>query len=531
MSANPPSLTLRCVEPNMRPAQIGLDLHPGSRIRLYLLGDQPEGFTGLRRTVFRPADENPPLGAQLLLGIEVSASGMVLQEVSRATPVEIIRGEIRSRVSSGLFLKAAGRFEALLTPTSRFEFSVSLTSRSAAGGQAISAGSARASQMLAASRGAMWLVPTMWTLMTDADDVVIDNLKAIGKRLGLSQTAIRYLVTVGFYFVSMAAMWYYQESQQADLEVRGGEAEASLARSEASREASLESEATCLRDRQELVTALNEKREMLALQAEAALSLTAAQATALDMAGERLAGPDLQKRDAASKPNLIDLVAFAIEDSPKINVPEECLKYESLLGDDLPRYLLLWHPVDDVACPIQYTDVVDGVSIAGRWGLSERVAREFGAVDPAMEATGLADLRMDDRWLAQTLSNAARTVLSVILDYDGDGRPVLMPSQAHLWAITVLGAYNRMPASPDGVLDQVVQICVNDVLEHIVKQSPTAAPGEPILPDIHKIATGDLEIALERTPGCPWPADGLKAGALDAVRAATRLATVPPPEE
>ncbi len=530
-SSSPSSLILRCVEPNTRPMQATLNLQPGTRIRLYLLSDQPEGFRGLRRTVLRPAEEHPPLNAQLLLGIEVSASGMVLQEVSRSIPIEIIRGEIRSRVSTGLFLKSAGRFEVVVTPTSRFEFGMSLTARSSGDMKMLAGGSgARVSQALAAARGAMWLVPTAWTLLTDADDVVIDNLKAIAKRLGLSQGAIRYLLTIGFYFASMAALWYWQETQKADLEVRTGDAEAALARSEASRAASLESEGSCLRDRQDLVNALNEKRKLLGLQAETALAFSAAQATALDLAGERLGGNDLQKRDVSARPALIDLVAFDIEDTPKINVPEECLKYQSLLGDDLPRYLLLWHPVNDIACPIQYTDVVDGIPLAGRWGVSERISREFGTPDAAMDATGIADLRLDDRWLAQTLSTAARVMLTILLDYDGDGRPVLMPSQSQLWTVAILGAYNRMPASPDGVLDQGAPICINDVLEQIAKTSTSASPGEPILPDIQKVATGDIELLLERTPGCPWPADGLKEGALDAIRAATRLASVPPEE-
>jgi hypothetical protein len=520
--------TLRCVEPSARPAQTSVDLENGGQVRLYILNDQSEYTRGMRRTILRLAHLQPPAQAQLLATLEVSGGGLLVLDISKQPYLEMIRGEARSRLANGFMLKQNTRIEIVISPVHRFEISLNLSSQAARDvGAMVGGGSTRTSHALAAQRGAMWLVPTIWTLMTDADDVVIDNLKALARRLHLSEGSVRYLTTISFYLLSMVVVWYYQ-GQKADTAVAAAAAaQSDMQKAEAGRAASLQSEAECLRSRQALVAELDEKRKVLSLKAELALGFSKSQAAALDIAGDRLTGNELQKRDDSAHIPLISMVAAALEDREPPKEAKACLEYEALLGTDLPRYVLLWHPDRELVCPVQFSDVADGIPIAGRWGISDRVVAEFGTKDPAVEATGISDVRLDDRWSAHALSSAMRSIQTTILDYDGDGRPVLLPSQAQLWALTLFGAYNQMPRSPDGVLDQPITLCLNEILDRAARNGPPPIPGTPILPNIYEIATGDVELTPERTPGCPWPAAGLKPSAEAAIRAVTTLASLP----
>jgi hypothetical protein len=216
--------------------------------------------------------------------------------------------------------------------------------------------------------------------------------------------------------------------------------------------------------------------------------------------------------------------------------PEPCLDQEAALGKDLPRYLLLWHPDPHHTCPADYESGEGGVRTVGRFGLSDRVAREFGAEGDRGTGGGtdalqvlLGDPRREDRWAAFTVAHAYRRAVEVLLRTEASDRLPTLQSQSHVWGLALLDAYNRMPSPAGGVLDSTLATCVDGLLREQAQRATPAVAGEPLRPDLVAVAEGEIRVSPTPTPGCPWPADAIRTGADAALRAVARLASVAEP--
>ena len=138
--------------------------------------------------------------------------------------------------------------------------------------------------------------------------------------------------------------------------------------------------------------------------------------------------------------------------------------------------------------------------LTGRWD-SSRVAKEFGAADPALgeasEAAEIQDLnadpRMNDRWSAYTLASGVRSIQSAILGAKTAGRPPVAPSQSQLWSLALWHAYNSMPSTAGGTLDSTAVECVEGLIDDLVAQTESAQPGEPIIPDMVQVILEEVD--------------------------------------
>ena len=167
--------------------------------------------------------------------------------------------------------------------------------------------------------------------------------------------------------------------------------------------------------------------------------------------------------DEQYRKNTLKAVTFAIETvQASATDMDFCLEQNPLLGADLPRYVLTWHPNRDLVCPLEYSEIDQGINRMGPWGLSTRVAKEFGAQNLSAGgeagsqqlAEQLGDVRMAVHWSATTLTMGLREVQFTMLTSDTGTRPVVAPSQMHLWSLTLWDAYNRLPSPASGVLDK-----------------------------------------------------------------------------
>ena len=528
--------TIECIESPARPAVASLTLKQGESARIFALADALEVDTGLRATVLRKEGQDPPASAELILAFEMLESGgqttmRVLGNGGEAT-VDWLRSNARTRVGSGTLLRSGSRLEATIRRQRRVQFTLIATGDAATTSRTVVAGSGtRKSQALAAANGATWLAPTAWKLATDMTGVIIDNATAFGNKLGLSREMVAWSTIAWFAFAGMAVAFYGQSQATEAAEDDVASAQEDLDLSEAARAIALEAEQACLTERTALADRLGDVGASMALQADRAIAASGSQGVAIELGGARMGTDEVAAFDAVALADLSPEVARRMGALPPADV-SACLSQRLVLGSDLPTYLLVWHPDANLACPIAYGAVVDGTSLAGRWGLSERVAREFGAPDAALEAAlrddpNGADARSNDRWSALTLAAGARAVLTTVLQHDSSGRVPVAPGQAQVWALTLFGAYNSMPTQADGVLDWKAAACVDQLLDDLAATAPPAAPGAPLLPEITLVASGEVPVVARPTPGCPWPSDAIAQGSDSALRAIARLAVTP----
>lgn len=535
------SETITCIEAEGRPPRVSLPLD-GKDFLVWLLPDALEGNGPLRNTVLRRQGEDPPANSLLVLWVDVQ----VLGSNRISTRVRRIGSEVKlhlrdtdtwRELAPGTALPAAGDYEVQLPTLRRFRFSLRRASLGAGTMASAVAGSGTSgAKGKVAERGALWLVPTVWTVLMDQQQFIMNNIRAVLRRLGLGPQATRYIFVMVAFLAAAGFAFYSQYKAKAEAEDRAKDAEEQLARADAAREASLLGEMTCLAERQKLVEKLGTIEEQRLLLAENVLDVTDARSAAVDIAGSRMSGEELMAMDMAAadhmKTYLVGLMGTLPPPEPADVVA--CLDQDPVMGEDLPHYALLWHPDPELTCPLSYVGLVDGLTLAGRWGLSPRIAGEFGRPEPALEGAAangdlaelMSDPRMNDRWSADTLAEGLRTVQEALLEYQVEGRPSVLPSQSQAWAMAVFSAINRLPSKADGVLNEPAAFCVNQLLTEYAATAPAAQTGEPLLPDLVDVATGVVEVKIRPSPSCPWATDALPKGAKDAFFAATRLALI-----
>jgi hypothetical protein len=323
------------------------------------------------------------------------------------------------------------------------------------------------------------------------------------------------------------ALVSYGASQKAQADLEKVRAEKDQA--EAGRDAALLAESACIEERKAIASALDEVTEARKLAAEVALSVPMSQAIAVELGGKRMAGDEALEFDVVAMKNTRGTIVTEMgKKRGDLGDPARCHGQVGVLGQDLPEYILFWHPKAEYLCPDDFVLGDGAVDRAGPFGISKRAAQEFGASQGMIETPGgdaPEDPRMNHRWSAHAMTVGMRKIMATILEADTGDRPPVAPGQAHLWALAVWDAFNQLPSPGAGVMDQKAEECVEEMMKQIIEASGPAEPGEPVLPDISLVALGE-QIPLTPSSGCPWPADALSKGAKNAVEAVTRLAIV-----
>ncbi len=528
---------IQCYEPQSRPPQVSLGLEPGESFSVYLLVDTVNRATlGLRTTVLRQAAEAPPADAIFLFSVTTTSDRSILRvrKVNRRVPVDLMRPDMQSLVTPGMDFESGSRFEVSLPDSRPVQFGLQYAAVVVQGAKtAVSSRSTRRAMETAAAH--LWLVPTARAIISSPMSRVVAAIQGAAKKIGISPAILMmFMVAVVPILLSLAlALWQARKASEAEDEAEA--AHEQLAKAEAGIEAALAAEAACVAERKDVVGELADLEEKRKLQAEIALATPLSQTISIELGGSRMGTEDSLAIDMQYITDTRDLVILEMQKlRGGAKDADRCLAQDNVLGHDLPRYALLWHPDPNLVCPLDYAVVEGGVDRMGSWGISARVAEEFGASQPKpgnATADVLTDLRGNDRWSSHILANGLRAVQASILTADTESRPPVSPGQAHLWSIAVWDAYNQMPTPADGVMDQTVDVCVAELILELARTSKPAVPGEPILPDISMVARGEQVPMIHPTAGCPWPSDSLQTGALAAVRAVSHRANLAGNEE
>ncbi|HND29059.1 MAG TPA: hypothetical protein PLA94_03635 [Myxococcota bacterium] len=526
-------MLVKCVEGNRRPAVVTLAVDEGDIFGIYLLEDVVESDSGLRATVLRPVGVDPPPQSVLVMELEVvpsaSRTGHLFQvrAIGRKVTVELARTDRRSRATRNGEIRPGTKVEVAASAYRRFDFVLQLQGGSGSDAMAATASGNKSAAQLANQRATLWRIPGASSLARNAEKALKDGLKDFGKRLGLSATTTRFLVTGLFFLAGAGAVWYREYSRAEEAATEASKAKEMAARAGQAREASLQGEQACLAERQVLVKKLGNEDEAKRLAAESAMSASSAVGVAIEVGGGLFGADSTRKIDDNSRPALIDAVVAAMEKVPEAPAAEGCMALEGLLSTDLPRYLLLWSPDPESLCPDAGSRLTrNGVELVGRWGLSERMSKEFGVEDPALQGGG--EPRVYPRWSLQTLAVADRQIQQALLTFDARGRPTVNPSESQAWALTLVGAYNQLGSPAEGALNSEAPKCVAELLEAQLNASGSATPGSPVLPPLSEIAAETKALSLSPTPGCPWNPATITEAAQNTIRAMAALAVVSP---
>jgi hypothetical protein len=521
------SLTIHCYEPQSTPRQTSLVLTEPRPFAIYALQDTlSEDARELRSTILRRIEENPPANATLLFELEVRASRpgelptLRVIKVGGRAMIELIRPESRGRVTKGTDLKSGLRFEATLRDLRTISFSLEIESEAVA---KAGMGSSRPSGSKAVeSLGSLlWIVPNIVEVITAPTGKIIAWLANRARKMGFSPGMVSPLILMSGFMLGAGYVAYDQYKTGMDAQERLAALQIDYDNSLLARDAAVTAEQTCREQRVDLTHMLNDIEETRRLQAEIALAKPLSHAVAIEAGGPRMAAEAAMEFDKPAWDSLHKLVVSEMtgQKEPKSLAPI-CLAQEEKLGQDLPRFMLVWHPSADFTCPEGFGAVIDAVDMAGPWGLSTRVAKEFGSL-----ADSAGDPRSNERWAAATYTTGLRTVMETLLQADTDDRPPVAPGQVHVWTLALFDAYNRMPSPAGGAMDRPMESCLTDLIAEVAQRYQPAEPGQPVMPPIAAIAGGE-ELRITPTSGCPWPAGVLNQGAAAAVRAVTQMGLI-----
>ncbi len=522
---------VQCYEAQARPTQVSLNLEAGESFTVYLLTDTlNKAALGLRQTVLRRPDEAPPADAVFLFSAVTTDDRAIMRvrKVNRKVPVDLRRPEMDSLVTNGLEFETGSRFRVAMPGAGAVTFGLQYAAQVIQGAKA-SVGGGGQKRAVSDVTSMLWIVPTAMAIISSPGARVVAAIQNKLKKLGISP-GIMMIFIMALVPIVLSVFWGVWNSRKAaNAEEEAERSQDALATAEASLDAALKAEASCVAQREEVVTELSDMEAKRELQAEIALATPLAQTMAIDRGGPRMGDEAALEIDKQYMSDLQDLVVVEMQLMRGASrEAKRCLGYDGVLGHDLPRFILLWHPDTNLVCPAGYNVVEGGVDRMGSWGISARAAEEFGGSQPKPEGTTgpLTDLRMNDRWSSHILANGLRAVMDSLLGADTEDRPPVSPGQAHVWSLAVWDAYNRMPTPAEGVLDQTVDECVEDLVVSLARASDPAVPGEPVLPDISLVARGELAPAVPPTAGCPWPSDALQTGAKSAMRAVAHMSNL-----
>ncbi len=526
------SITILCIEPDARPNTLSLTVEEGEALLLCLLEPEGGGSGGraLRATALRRREEPLPSGAEGLLELGVvrpagGAPALRVLATNPRRPLEWVRPEGRRHLTQGVELRQAARCELASDPPVTLQ--LALSERGGGAGLAVSGSGTRRSSRISATKGALWLLPTVWVLLTDFSDQVVENARDFAVKLGLTPRMAGTLSALFFLALGNIVQWRQRAAMTEAAALEQERAADALGAAQAASQAALAGEQACLAERADQALRLGELAAERQIRASAALAAGASKATALALGGRRMQDEATLAQDALLLAGLTEQVVAGMSTVEAPADAARCLEHAPLLGSDLPRYALLWHPDPELSCPEGYLAVREGSTLAGRWGLSARIAAARGMI---LSADGAADPRLEDRAAAVTFLETLREVQTALLTARTGARAPVAPSQASLWTLALYGAVADLPAPAEGMAEVGAGTCVSEALDQLVTQQDAPAPGEPVLPNLVAVALGERALPLIPSPSCPWREGALQEGAKRALLAASRLAWTLPVE-
>ncbi len=531
-------ITVQCLEPDTMPLMISIDVEMLQRFRLYILSDVRHGSaSSIRSSILLFAHEDPPPEALLVAELDVYDPGagdpplFRIRKMGARCHIDLIRPNVRSRLTEGGEIQHGSRIEVILQDTRRILLTMQMESDAFDRSAAVGGGSLKHKESPGVSSG-WFLYNSVFQIITLNGIVIRSWLEKFARRVGIHPYVIAIVLSVGL-VIGLAVYAAYnrnQAAQQAEDQVAQMEDAQEVL--EESRANALANEMACLEERQALAGRLKDIAEQKKVLAKQALNFSFSQSVSEDIGGKRMVSKPTVPFDEQYSKNTLKAVVMAI-DTVQANAQEMdfCLEQNPLLGADLPRYALTWHPNRDLVCPLEYSEIDKGINRMGPWGLSTRVAKEFGAQNLSAGgeagseqlAEQLGDVRMAARWSAQTLAIGIREVQFTLLTTDTGTRPVVAPSQMHLWSLALWDAYNRLPSPASGVLDKPVGYCVEELVGKMLNNPEPSVPGQPILPDLTAVASGDKQISVSPSASCPWPTGVFEDAAEAAIQSVANL--------
>lgn len=420
---------IQCFEPQGRPVRINVSVEPGDTFSVYLLQDTMSDATrGLRDTVLREGQATPPHGSVLLFEAELRPARegelptMRVRRIGRGMTIDQLRPDLRSRLTTSSTFKSGTRFEATLANLRTISFSLEVAAVVAQGARASTAsGRRRKAGAVAGAMSAFWIVPSVMTTMADPMARVKAVAYGAAKKAGLSPALLSPMLLMSVVAVGLGYVAYGQYEKAQDAEERAAMSEEAKIAAETGRDAALVAEAACVSERKELAETLDDIETKRLLAAEEALAVPTSRSVAVELGGAHMGSEEVLEFDQLFAETARKAV---VQEMNKLTeTPENalrCLAMEQVLGVDLPRYVLLWHPSPDLVCPDDYAVVEGGVARAGSWGISTRAKDEFGAPEAApAEGEGITtDARMNDRWSSAALATGVRAMVEAILTTD-----------------------------------------------------------------------------------------------------------------
>jgi len=531
-------ITVQCLEPDTMPLMITLDVQMLQRFRLYILSDVRHGSaSSIRSSILLFSHEDPPPEALLVGELDVYDPGagdpplFRIRKMGSRCHIDLIRPNVRSRLTEGGEIQHGSRIEVILQDTRRILLTMQMESDAFNRSDAVGGGSLKHKESPGVSSG-WFLYNSVFQLITLNGIVIRSWLEKFARRVGIHPYVIAIILSVGL-LIGFAVYTAYNRNNAAKVaEDQVANLEDAQEVLEESRANALANEMACLEERQALAGRLKDIAEQKKVLAKQALNFSFAQSVSEDIGGKRMVSKPTEPFDEQYRKNTLKAVVFAIE-TVQANAQEMdfCLEQNPVLGADLPRYMLTWHPDRDLVCPLEYSAIEGGINRMGPWGLSTRVAKEFGAQNLSAGgeagseqlAEQLGDPRMAARWSATTLAIGMREVQFTLLTTDTGTRPVVAPSQMHLWSLALWDAYNRLPSPASGVLDKPVGYCVEETIVKLMKNPDPSVPGQPILPDLTTIASGDKTLSISPSASCPWPTGVFEDAAEAAIQAVANL--------
>lgn len=523
------TFTIRCYEPQSTPREASLVVDEEHRaFALYAVSDRLGDDTrDLRLTILRRIEDNPPPSSSLLFEVEVRAGRpgelpvlRVLKVGGGLLALELIRPDSRGRVARGLDIKSGARFEATLRDQRTIGFSLEVAGETASGKGALAGARPSGSKAVQGLGSLVWVVPNIVETIAAPTGKVIAWMTARAKRMGISPAVLSPMLLMSGFF--LGAMWlaYDQYKTGMDTQERLEALQLDYEAALISRSAAVAAETECREQRKDLTVKLDDIEESRKLQAEIALATPLAHSVAIEGGGKRMGAEPAMEFDKVATTNVHKLVVSNMASQRVARSKASiCLALSDKLGQDLPMHVLVWHPSPDFLCPEDYGAVLDGVDVAGHWGLSTRVAKEFGGLVAGDDPRG------NERWSVAALTGGLRSVMRTILSADTGDRPPVPPGQLHLWTLALFDAYNRMPSPAGGAMDRPADECIAELIAEVARRNQPAEPGQPVLPSISSVVTGE-EVRVTPSAGCPWPGQAVSLGAQAALRAVTDLALI-----
>lgn len=526
-------ITIHCFEPHAKPMRASVDLEPRQRVGLFVMQDTlSDEARGLRNTILRETSEHPPNGVDLVFELEPRAgrpgqpATFLVRKVGRHMAIEVIRPDgSRGRVTKNAEVRSGSRFDVTLEDMRTITFGLEVEAGSIGNQRLVGGGTRRSNRMDTALSAGSWLIPSVADTLASPREKAISMALGLAKKLGISNVGFPFLMMSATMFagIGFGAFAFYRKGAVEDelLEVR-----AQLGATEQSRDAAISAESACVDQRRVLTAALDDIETSFRLQAEIAMEAQLARTKATELGGPRMAAEETVLFDLTAAEGVYRMIVDLMKeqrDPPDAEDIAPCMGQEAVLGQDVPRYVLAWNPVDELVCPDDYAAVDVGVDRAGAFGLSTRAASEFGGPYPPDDQD---EPRSNVRWSASTMVVGFRTIQKGILQADTGRRPPVAPGQTHLWSLAIWDLYNKMPSPANGGMDANLETCVRDLVVQSSLAGGNAEPGQPVLPSITGVAAGETKLKLRPTAGCPWPVGGMQSSAKNALITVARMGLI-----